>query len=250
MPSKINVIKKSQQPIIVVCGAPGVGKSAFVHYLSRALNIHNRTARSRIFLTAYQVLMPNHPALQEKRAYAISPLLQVHAFLEKQARLLSKAINAELERCYMRGNPFILTGDNIFPRFLNRRFVTLCVTLSAPNPKTYSQWLHHPSWRRRYVHHPLPLAQKINQIHLAEAKKAGTPVIRESNLKKRVMYTLRLLNKKGIPIPPKTRLNNLFTKNNNAQRLYDQSRITNNHCHLRSAGRRSFYRCSTFISDS
>lgn len=186
-----------QTLVIVISGAPGVGVSTLAHRLSQILDIRYRVGPGVIIATL-RTVFPNHPTLKSIKTHTLEPKVQLHKTLERRARFLSKFFNAVLERYYSRGIPIIFSGSGIFFRFLKHKYITLFVTVAAPPRNIHEKWLHSPSWSRRIFHYPLPLAEKMNQVILTEARKTKTPIIREKNLEGRVRHVLRLLKERGV----------------------------------------------------
>ncbi len=185
--------------IIVLFGAPGVGKSTLAHNLGHALHIMHITG-SDVIVSAYRALNPRHPALREllrQRRYTKRnvSIHEIHRNMVKRARLTAPVFNFILKRYLTAGKPFILEGIHIFPRFLNKKYITMWATLAAPPDNVYARWLNRPKSRSRPIPFPLDIAKKMNAIHQQEARRRNVPIIREINLRKRVLMMTELLEK-------------------------------------------------------
>lgn len=187
--------------IIVICGAPGVGKSTLAHALSNALDIRHRAGTQTVMHTI-RTVFPLRPAAQSiaTLSAAIS-MTDLRRKMNQRAHFLRRALNFVLKRNKELGIPFILEGTHMFPRYLQHQNITLCITIAAPPKRMYIQWLTHPTLNQRYVHIPLILATKMNRIHVEEAKRARIPIIRDLNLRKRVAIVKRLLKRRGVSLP-------------------------------------------------
>lgn len=180
-------------PIIVLIGAPGVGKSTLAHTLRDKLYIMHGAGVSAI-LYAMRALEPKHPAL--RRITTLNPnipLASLRKILFRQARYLAPIVNFIIKTYATRGVPALIEGRHVFPPFLKRRYVTLCVAIAAPPKTVYDRWLNSPKSKRRVMPHPLELGEKINAILIQQARRTGVPIIRETNHRKRLAIIFRLL---------------------------------------------------------
>jgi len=186
-------------PIIVIFGAPGVGKSTLAHHLSRRLHIVQGTT-SDVIVAAYRAIFPRHPVLKQLVRHLIHSKrrVTVHELrrnMVERARLTAPAFNYITEYDTENGIPTILEGMHLIPRFLDRKHITAWATVAAPPDIIYQQWLNYPKSRRRPMPFPLSVAKKINAIHLAEARRHHVPIITELDLKKRVQQLTALVRK-------------------------------------------------------
>jgi 2-phosphoglycerate kinase len=182
-------------PIIVLIGAPGVGKSTLAHSLRDKLHVMHGAGVSVILYTL-RALKPKHPALKQITILDPKiPLASLRRILFRQARYLAPAVNLAIKTYAIRGVPALLEGRHIFPPFLKLRYVTLCVAIAAPPKGTYNRWLNSPKSKRRSIPHPLELGEKINKILIQQARRTGIPIIRELNHLKRLAIILRLLRR-------------------------------------------------------
>lgn len=182
-------------PIIVIFGAPGVGKSTLAHSLRDKLHIMHGGGLSAILYTL-RALTPRHPAL--KRITTLDPtisLASLRKMLFRQARYLAPAVNSVIKTYAIRGVPALLEGRHIFPPFLKLRYVTLCAAIASPPKNTYGRWLNSPKSKRRSIPHPLELGEKINTILIQQARRTGIPIIREVSQQRRVATILHLLRR-------------------------------------------------------
>lgn len=190
----------SRTPIIVINGAPGVGKSTLTQALRDQLNILQTTGTSIIIVTLKTVL-PDLPELRPLR-YCIDPKNQKVAArtLRKRGKLMKAALSQYIQTALRRGTPMILEG--VFsPSEIPFRKKIVPITLAAPTSNKYLQWLNKPTTRLRRKPFPIETAVMLNKVIVNESQHAGIPVIRILSLKARVETIKKILNKRKYSIP-------------------------------------------------
>ncbi len=186
---------ESQQPLIIlISGAPGVGKGLIAREIAFRLDIYRNFETSLLLNISQKVISESlAPELYYPSYLAWKALRPIHSALfdkviigfEEQVKILKAGIQAMINRAWLEKTSFILRGEHLVPQIIDKEMRDnpniLLVTLFLEDSEEH---LNRILEEKRITKNTKEYFQNIRKIHdylVESAEVMGVPIIENTN---------------------------------------------------------------------